>query len=635
MNLSVKALDRRLAAIWFADIVGYTRLAAEDESAALAAVQRFQEAVHEVVALHQGRIAQFVGDAALVEFASVQGAVAAALALAGTFGSRLEADGRPQVAVRVGVHVGEIATTTEGELLGDDVHLASRIHTTAEPGQVVVSEEVARQFRHRRDVTFEPLGERDLEGVLEPTRVFVARPQGSGFEHPVAAGPRSIAVLPFTNLSPEPANEYFSDGVTEEILTALAQIQGLKVISRTSAMRFKGTTRSLRQIGEELGVATILEGSVRRAAERVRITAQLIDASTDEHLWAANYDRDLEDIFAIQADVAERIAEALKVRLDPHQRGRLTEAPTRNVRAYQHYLLGVHFWNRREREAFLRAATEFEAAIGLDPRYAQAWAGLAAVQAFWAVWGPDEASEMLAKATAAAERALELDPHLGEAYAVLAEIRLREWKWQGADRCFRRAIELSPNNATCHQWYAHYLAAMERFDEAFDEIGRALELDPLSLPVHTESGNVLLYRRRYDEAVARYREALDLDPFFLPARFRLADVYRLMGRGGDGQAEWRKLGIGDGDRPGPSRAAAEPEIHLEAAMSLARDKGAPPVFLASMCAVVGRLDEAFEYLEQAVALRDWTLVSIRVNPLFDSLRSDPRYTSIVSRCGLV
>ena len=620
---------RRLAAVWFADIVGYTRLAAEDENAALDAIERFQEAVREVVESNRGRLVKFMGDAALVEFPTAASAVAAGMALAGAFGSRLIAEGRPQVAVRVGIHVGEIAPTPEGDVLGEDVNLASRIHTTAGPGQVVVSEDVARQLNRHRGVVLEPLGERELKGVPELTRLFVARPGGAArIADPRGARERSIAVLPFANLSPDPANEYFSDGVTEEILTSLAQIEGLKVTSRTSAMRYKGVQRSLPQIGEELGVATILEGSVRRAGNRVRITTQLIDARSDEHLWAERYDRDLEDIFAIQADVADRIVAALRLRLSPVERERLAEAPTRDLRAYQHYLRGVHFWNRRERAAARLAQREYEAAIELDPSYAQPWAGLASLHAMVTDWDPVKARERLGRATEAAERALALDPSLGVAYAALGEIRLRESNWEEAERCFQRAIELGPNHATAHQWYAHYLAAMGRFDEANGEIGRALELDPLSLPVLTEAGNVMLYARRFDEAVARYRAALDLDPTFLPAGFRLADLYQVTGRGEEAIAEWRKFGVTR--RPG----AEGRDAYFESALALADEKGAPPVFLASMCSVAGRTDQAFEYLEHGVAILDWTLVSLRVHPLLDALRGDDRFADILSRCKL-
>lgn len=621
--------ERRLAAVWFADIVGYTRLAAEDENAALVVVERFQATVRDVVERHRGRIVKFMGDAALVEFPSAQGAVTAALELAKAFAPRLDQAAESPVVARVGVHMGEIASTTTGDLLGDDVNLASRIHTAAEPGQVVVSEDVARQLRHLRDVAFEPLGERELKGVPEPTQLFAARSATDRAARHTAASTRSIAVLPFTNLSPDPANAYFSDGVMEEILTALAQIEGLKVISRTSAMRYRGTTRSLRQIGEELGVATILEGSVRRAGERVRITAQLIDARTDEHLWAARYDRDLEDIFAIQADVAERIVGALKGRLTPGERARLAEAPTDDVAAYQHYLRGVHFWNRRERTALRRAIAEYEAAIDLDPSFAQAWAGLAGVHAMTTDWDPDSVRQRLERGTEEAERALVLDPGLGAAHAVLGQVLMREWRWAEADQRFQRGVELSPSDATARQWYAHFLASMGRFEEALRQIDLALELDPQSLPVRTEAALIMLLARRFDEAERHCREALELDPWFLPAAGQLSNLYHGTGRHQAAHEEWRRAG-----RMRPGHGEEPPDANLAEQIAMAREVGAPPGFVGVMCAVVGHVDEALEYLELALGARDVTVSTFGVHPLLDPLRSDPRFGAMLARCGL-
>jgi adenylate cyclase len=624
--------SRRLAAVWFADIVGYTRLAAEDENAALAAVERFQAAVRAVTNPHHGRLVKFLGDAALVEFPSAQGAVAAGLALMESFGHGAAGEGHPPVVARVGVHVGEVTSTSEGDLLGEDVNLASRIHTTAEPSQVVVSETVVRQLRHHREITFELLGERELKGVPDVTRVFVARRiAGERSPRAITAPSRSIAVLPFVNLSPDPANEYFSDGVMEEILMALAQIEGLKVISRTSAMRYRGTQRSIREIGNELGVATILEGSVRHASDRVRITAQLIDARTDEHLWASRYDRDVEDIFAIQTDVAERIVEALKGRLSPREKARLEEAPTRNVAAYQHYLRGVHFWNRRELAAFARALAEYEAAIELDPSFAQAWAGIAGVHVLRSEWNPSIAMENIRRATEAVERALGLDPALGIGHAVLAQVRSREWRWEEADHHFRRGVELAPGDATARQWYAHSLATMGRFDEAFVAIDKALELDPLSLPVVTEAGLIMLLARRLEDAERRFRQALELDPWFLPAAGNLANLFHHMGRYDEARAEWRRLGILPGRADEQPLDAALPDAHLESAIAASTKAGAPPGYVAVMCAAVGRVDEAFDYLERALAVRDFTVAMFRLHPLLDPLRSDPRFAKVLAR----
>ena len=310
--------------------MGYSSLAARDQDEAIALVQRFQAIVEATVPRAEGRVVKFIGDAALLESPSAESALQAATALHREMGERL----------RTGIHLGDVAVASDGDLYGDGVNGAQRIQTEAEPGQIVVSEDVWRRFRTGPPSPSSPLA----SGILkESSRWSSSESWGSGNtmlrlgrrrgmagierDRSPAGSRRSVAVLPFTNMSPQADNEYFSDGVTEEILTLLTRIEGLR-ISRTSVMQYKGTVKPMRQIGEELGVTTILEGSVRHAGQRVRITAQLIDAATDEHLWADRYDRDLEDIFEIQSDVAERIVEALRVRLTNRERARLAERPT-------------------------------------------------------------------------------------------------------------------------------------------------------------------------------------------------------------------------------------------------------------------------------------------------------------------
>jgi Tfp pilus assembly protein PilF len=394
-------------------------------------------------------------------------------------------------------------------------------------------------------------------------------------------------------------------------------------------MRYKGTNRSIRQIGEELGVVTILEGSVRRADDRVRITAQLIDARTDEHLWASRYDRELEDIFAIQTDVAERIVEALKGRLTPVERARLAEIPTQDVDAYQHYLRGVHFWNRRERTALARASAEFESAIELDPTFTQAWTGLAGVHALKTEWDPAAASENLRRATEATERALELDPTSGLAHAVLGQIYMRKWKWEKADLHSRRGVELAPGDATARQWRAHYLSSMGRLEEAFPEIEKALELDPLSLPVQTQAALVMVLARRFDEAEQRLRYALELDPRFLPAAGMLANLHHHLGRHAEAHAQWRQASV----LLLPEDEVA-PDAGLEELVASAKELGAPPGYVAIMCAVVGHVDEAFRFVELGLEVRDVVVVTFALQPFVDPLREDPRFSEVLARMGM-
>jgi len=637
--------QRRLAALWFADLVDYTTLAAKDEDAALELVEDLQSAARQVVERHGGRIVKFVGDAVLAEFPSAGDGLRSALALPGELAARCTNRGREPRPVRLGVHVGEVASTPDGDVLGDGVNIAARIQSTAGPDQVVCSEDVVRHLRKRSEFGFDELGERSLKGLGEPIHLFAAR-QVLGGAPPAPASPslaaaapaRSIAVLPFANLSPDPENEYFSDGVTEEILTVLARVGDLKVISRTSAMSYKGSSKSLRQIGNELGVATILEGSVRRAGPRVRITAQLIDARTDRHLWAERYDRDLEDIFAIQADVAERIVEALRVHLTPRERARLTEARKISQAAYEAYLKGLWFWNRRSPDNLRRAERCFKDAAEAEPDYARAHAGRACACVLQLHWGSDADPDARDRAFAEAERAIELDPNVSEGYAARAQVRIYDRDWPAAERDFRRAIELNPNDATARQWYAEYLACMGRLDEAFEQVGRARELDPLSLAVLTQAGNVLVYARRYEEAERRYREALELDPAFSVARFKLMELYQALGRHDEALDELAQVGPTHKKTVTEIRAqmsARGVDGYLDSRKRFSEEIGGLDAFYdAAVLAGFGRIDEAFAELERGFEEGNWYLIRTAVSPHMDPLRDDPRFPDLLKRLGL-
>jgi TolB-like protein/class 3 adenylate cyclase/Tfp pilus assembly protein PilF len=635
-----RGMERRLAAVWFADIVDYTRLSAEDEEAALALVREFQAAARKAVEGRGGRIVKFLGDGALAEFSSTQAAAQAALELQAALGAPRSGGG----AARVGIHLGEVSQAPDGDLYGDGVNVAARVQAEAEPGTVVVSDDVARQLRGRREIALEPLGARALKGVPDPVRLFVARlsdvPEAGapavGATTPVP-GPAeaSIAVLPFANLSADPDNEYFSDGVTEEILTTLARLEDLKVISRTSVMRYKGATRSLRDIGRELGVASILEGSVRRAGSRVRITAQLIDARTDRHLWADRYDRDLEDIFAIQTEVAERIVEALQVKLTPKERARLAAEPT-SVPAYQEYLRGLWFLNRRTPDNLRRAIEHFERSVEADPAYASAHAGIASACALQLHWGQEGGGMDPGRAVTEAERARELDAGCGEACAARGMIRIYERDWVMAEDDFQCALRCNPGDATARQWYAHYLAAMGRFDEAYGQISQARELDPLSLAVITEAGNVHLLARRFDDAERLYREALDLDPSFFAPRYKLMELYQVLGRHGEALEQLERLGYAGEKQEAIRRAleAGDTGPYFAFLRSMPVERGWPLTYVAWAQLEAGDREAALATLERAVAERDWYLIRLPLAPHWDPLRGDPRFQEILRRIGL-
>ena len=633
-------IERRLAAVWFADIVGFTTLADSDEDAALAAVAGFQAATRAAVESRRGRVVKFLGDGALAEFSSARTALDAALDLCATFAAPGSA-----TSIRIGLHVGEVAGAPDGDLYGDGVNLAARIQAAARPGEVVVSEDAARALRHSRGFRFDALGPTPLKGYPEPIPLFRARPAdvpvpdapGSAFRRPPAPGrapERSIAVLPFANLSRDASDEYFSDGVTEEILTALARIEGLKVISRTSVMRYKGSSASLREIGRELDVASILEGSVRHAGPRVRITAQLVDAATDAHLWAERYDRDLEDILAIQTDVAERIVEALQGRLSARDRVRLAGPAAADRTAYEETLKGRWLANRRTPEDLVRALEHFERAIAADPDHAPAYAGLATASILLLHWERREQRAVRDRAVAAAERAMGLDPAASEPWAARGMARIFDREWTAAESDFHRAIDLGPGDAQARQWFAHLLVCLGRYEEAIEEIDRALELDPLSLAVLTEAGNVQFLARRYDAALAYYDRALDIDPAFHAARYKRFEAYLPLGRVEGAMRDAARLELVD---PPVAGSASEPEAgrrFLEALIEHADDQRWPLFHVATTKAALGRIDEALADLEAARDEGDWYLVRTAVSPHCDPLRGDPRFADFLASIGL-
>src|SRR5215471_372282 len=336
---------------------------------------------------------------------------------------------------------------------------------------------------------------------------------------------RSIAVLPLKNLSADPENEYFSDGIGEDIITALSKLGDLRVIAATSSAHYKNSTKTVPEIGRELSVETLLEGSVRRVGKRVRIVSELVDTRTQQQLWGETYDRDLEDIFAIQTEVSRRIAEALKGELSPAEQARLESRPVANVDAYSLYLKGRHYWNQRSGEGISKAVDYFEQAIAKEPRYALAYAGLADSYALLGQYGVRPATEMRPLAKEAATKALALDDTLAEAHASQALVEHSDFGWLAAGEQFRRALELNPNYATAHHWFANYLAQLGRFDEAVAEIRRARTLDPLSIGIATAYGAVLYLARRYDEAAGQLKKALEMEPSFALGHVALAEVY--------------------------------------------------------------------------------------------------------------
>lgn len=451
---------------------------------------------------------------------------------------------------------------------------------------------------------------------------------------------RSLAVLPLRNLTDDPANEYFSDGITESLITSLSKIDGLTVISSGSVFRFKGREIDPREVGRQLGVAAVLEGSVRRDENSVRVAVRLVSAEDGRVLWASEtYERTLRDIFALQDEIARQVATGMKFKLSGEDSQHLTRRYTDNVEAYQLYLKGRFFWNKRTPEGLRKGIEYFEQAIKLDPNYALAYAGLADSYALHDLYVKGaQAKDYFPQARAAAQQALEIDSSLAEAHTSLAYVKYYyDWDWSSAEDEFKRAIELNPNYATAHQWYAEYLFYMERFDESLAEINRAHELDPLSLVINAELGSPYFYMRQYDQAMEKYRKALEMDPHFPLAPYYLALCYQQKSMYDEAV---NVLGVGKdvsvtlGYIYAVSGRKREARNMLNRIMEISKQRYFSPYLLAIVYSGLGDKDHAFQWLEKAYEDRDERLVMLKVDQHLDSLRPDPRFADLMRRVGL-
>lgn len=502
----------------------------------------------------------------------------------------------------------------------------------------------ARRYQTALDVRNELEELKQALDSGELTAAGVAGAQRPTTRAPAAVPVKSVAVLPLANLSPDPENEYFADGITEEIINALAQLKDLRVAARTSSFAFKGRSADLADVGEKLKVATVVEGSVRKAGNRLRITAQLVNVADGYHLWSERYDRELDDVFAVQDEIATAIAKRLEVTLGSAIDEPLVKAPTENLEAYQVYLKGRHLWNKRG--AGLRAGLElFEQALRLDPDYALAHAGVADAYTLLAFYSFMRPADAMPRAKTAAQRAVALAPGLAEAHAALAWISLTyDWDWRAAASGFRRALDLNPNLVAAHYWRSAYLWGIEcRFDEAIAEARHATDLDPLAPHPVVQLGLSLLVARRHDEAILALRRAAELDATSFLAHYYLGIAYRSRNMLAEAIAALETAASLSGRHPWPvaglciayaaaGRSTDAQALHDELAARSRREYVQPSGF-AALYAQLGRIGEAFEYLERAVAERDPLVVAMNVWPDLDPLRDDPRYHAIVRAVG--
>jgi adenylate cyclase len=552
--MAEERINRKLAAILAADVVGYSRLMASDEVGTLAALKRHRQMVFEpAVAVHQGRIVKLIGDGTIVEFASVVDAVNCALSVQRS-GDSLQDESlqQPRIILRIGINLGDVIIEGD-DIYGDGVNIAARLEPAAEPGGICISSIVNESIGNRIDARFEDGGHINVKNIDRPIRIWrwnpdTAQATATNGRQPnvVNSGPlAAIAILPFINMSGDPEQEYFSDGISEDIITDLSKIAGLMVIARNSSFTYKGRSVDVRTIGRELGVQSVLEGSIRRAGDRVRITAQLIDAASGGHIWAERYDRDLTDIFEVQDDVTRRIVDALKVTLSPGEKERLAEAKTSNLAAYDYLLRGreLMLGEEKNRRTFEQSIACFKKALEHDPDYSQAYAclGFAHIFDYQNRW-TDHPDSSLLRAKQYARQALEKDPNEPLARCVSAMTASLEKDLVRAKTEIDVALSLNPNFAL-----AHSLSGTNRIYsgeplEAIPKIEHAMRLDPaLSSQFLHFLGMAYLLAGKYETAAAVLKQRVVLVPQTDFTRALLASALGHLGEFEEALRVWREL----------------------------------------------------------------------------------------------
>ena len=678
-NSSPMSTTRQLAAIMFTDIVGYTAMMQSDEHQAVTIIKHYNSTLEKCVSRYHGRVANFYGDGSLCLFNSATEAVECAVEIQ----KELRRD--PVVPLRIGLHIGEVFFEDE-KALGDGVNVASRIQSLGQQNTILVSAEIHDKIRNNSSISSISLGLFNFKNVGKPMEVFALTTEGltvpqrnkmagklepknkSGRYIPIILAAaiivffglqlsrsisrtgqhqvveKSIAVLPFTDMSQAKDQAYFSDGLTEDIITQLAKIKAFKVTSRISVMQYKTNQKSLKEIGQELGAAIILEGSVQRAGEKVRITAQLIKAATDEHLWAETYDRTMDDIFSIQSDIASKIAAALKASLSAEEENEIQKKYTENAVAYQLYLQGRYFWNQRLEEPVRKSIDYFKQAITADSSYALAYAGLGDAYLMLGVYSALRPDESFPLAKSYAQKAIQLDPTLAEAYATLIDIHIHyDWDAAGAEEYFQQTIRLNPAYANAYHWHSEVYDMQLQFDKAIEESRKALARDPYNTIINMQLGKNYIYAGDCSLAVDQLQKTLLFDSTNAYAQYNIGLAYTGLKQYDRAMYHFEKatqLGNGDTRMKAGLGFAKAASGHKEAAQQILDDlilqsktSYVPAYDLATLYIGIGQADEAMKYLFLALANREPWMPFISMNPFFTTLKNNKEFEVLVSKIG--
>ena len=627
---------------------GYTALMQQNEQLATNKRRRLKEVLETSVSVYSGKILQYYGDGALSIFNSAIDAVNCAVEIQQTLQQE------PKVDLRIGIHTGDISIEDE-TIYGDGVNLASRIESLAVPGSIFISEKVFDEIRNQENLTAREMGYFELKNVIKPVRIFAIDKKGlvvparNALKGKTKQPANRIAVLPFVNMSTDPENEYFSDGITEELLNAFTKVDGLQVTSRTSAFAFKGKNTDIREIGIQLNVDRILEGSVRKSGNRVRITAQLINAADGYHIWSETYDRNLTDIFEVQDEISNIIANKCRKNLTAKEhRETLVKAPTQNIEAYTLFLKGLHFHNKLNPNDAKRAIEYYEKAIALEPDYAFAYAMAAAAYAFLGATGQMQPKEAFEVVHRYGDKALQLDSSLAAGYAAKGWAYLfYDWKWKQAYDSLLKAIELNPATTGAYQLLSFYYLITGRKKEAVEIMEKALQVDPLSPVVNHFLAEVYHNAGRTDDALKQVESVLDMYPHM---RIALELKGWCVGVKGD----WKKAaeifeevhrltkhplkGLTPSGcayaKLGETEKAAECIRKIEQ-----RQIEEPGVVLDADLAMIwwslGEKDKAFYHIFQCVEKRMGPVALLIEHPMYKEMSLDPRYQLLKEKLNLV
>ena len=638
--------------LMFTDMVGYTLLMQEDEGRARAYRDRQRVVLEEEVAGHGGEIVQVYGDGTLSSFSSAVEATRAAMAVQ----RRLSES--PRIPLRIGLHLGDVVHDDHG-VVGDGVNVAARVQALAVPGSVIVSDRIRDELANHPALVYRSIGRFKLKNVFRDIELFAIEgeglvvPDASALPRAQRSEARSVAVLPFVNMSADPENEFFADGITEEILNALTRIEGLQVTARTSSFAFKGLNRDVRTIASELGVATVLEGSVRQAGNRVRITAQLVEASTGYHLFSEVYDSSLDDIFATQDEISQAIKERLEAQfgMSPGARPAVPSSHghvhTQDPEAFKAYLKGRYHWQKWTREDSVLALEHLERSAELDPSCALPFSALANLYTFLGSVGQVPPADAYPRAAAFARHALELEPGAGEGKLALGVVKtFYDWDFEAAEENLTQAIERIPGSADARSAYSVLLKIVGRHAEAVEQGELAVRLDPLSPPMNRGLAVALLAAGRLEAAEEQIRRVITLDNTFRPGLQTAGWIRLAQGDVVGALTIWERVSEMADPENGSAfgvRGLAYGKLgRIDEARAMLdqlkeRQGDTPLVGLHNDFALVnwglGNLDETFRHLGEAVDARLGSVVFLATSPNWAPLRDDARFQALVERIG--